>query len=126
MAKEILWVRNAVSKKKPANPFYILLLFAGVAFAITACAYGVMTVRQLQQGRMARRITADVPAGGESFNELVDRHGPTVMIAELILLGLGTFGAIAYDQRLDLAEAGERTERAHENDHTEKEKETST
>ena len=96
-----------MAKKKPTNPFYILLLLAGVAFAITACAYGVMTVRQLQQGRSARRMmTADeeVPKSGESFNTLVDQHAPMVMIAELVLLGIGTFGAIAYDQRLDASE----------------------
>ena len=121
-----------MSKKKPANPFYILLLLAGGAFAITACAYGVMTVRQLQQGRMSRRMTVEVPAGSESFNELVDRHGPSVMIAEL--LGIGTFGAIAYDQRLDAAEAeadadaqaGQTTGTvpADENDSTEQEAKT--
>ena len=121
-----------MSKKKPANPFYILLLLAGGAFAITACAYGVMTVRQLQQGRMSRRMTVEVPAGSESFNELVDRHGPSVMIAELLLLGIGTFGAIAYDQRLDAAEADADTEAgqttgtvpADENDSTEQEAKT--
>ena len=81
---------------------------------------------------MSRRMTVEVPAGSESFNELVDRHGPSVMIAELLLLGIGTFGAIAYDQRLDAAEAEADTEAgqttgtvpADENDSTEQEAKT--
>lgn len=94
-----------MTKKKPTNPFYVLLLLAGVAFAVTACAYGVMTVRQLQAGRMARRMPVDDIETSASFNQVVDEHGLTAMIAELVLLGIGTFGAIAYDQRLDAQDA---------------------
>lgn len=94
--------------KKPINPFYLLLLMAGCAFAITACAYGVMTVRQLHNSRAGYYLPKDLndsstspSAGSEQFNDLVDRLGPTVMIVELVLLTIGTFGAIAYDQHLD-------------------------
>lgn len=106
-----------VARRKPINPFYLMLLFAGCAFAITACAYGVMTVRQLHSSRAPSydRVQAESPstnigdselgpyagAGNENFNQLVDLHGPTLMVIELILLGVGTFGAIAYDQHLD-------------------------
>ena len=76
---------------------------------MTACAYGVMTVRQLQAGRIARLEPTESMAGGESFNQLVDRHGVQVMIVELVLLGVGTVGAIAYDQRLDRQQASEQT-----------------
>lgn len=85
-----------------------MLLIAGCAFAITACAYGVMTVRQLQKPQFIAQseletssIERDRAARGESFNKLVDQHGPMIMIVELILLGVGTFGAMAYDQHLD-------------------------
>lgn len=90
-----------MSKKKPINPFYILLLLAGIAFAITACAYGVMTVRQLSAARVGGYNFESSNAEPADFNTLVDKHGPKVMILELILLGIGTAGAIAYDQHLD-------------------------
>lgn len=94
-----------MSKRKPTNPFYILLLLAGCAFSITACAYGVMTVRQLNAGRsLGRHIdTPPTSSSGIAFNELVDRHGAKAMTIEIIVLGIGTLGAIAYDQRLDKA-----------------------
>lgn len=94
-----------MKKKKTTNPFYVLLLLAGIAFAITASAYGVMTVRQLNQGRMSRRTPMEQVASGEDFNQLVDRYGPVALVVELVLLGIGTFGAIAYDQRLDAIDA---------------------
>lgn len=91
-----------MTKKKSINPFYVLLLLAGVAFAITATAYGVMTVRQLQASRgYGRTDVAGDPSSSDSFNDIVDQHGATAMIWEIVLLGVGTFGAIAYDQRLD-------------------------
>ncbi len=84
------------------NPFYVMLLLAGIAFAITACAYGVMTVRQLNASRTAgygfETSDSSQPA---DFNALVDQYGPKAMIIEIIVLGIGTAGAIAYDQRLD-------------------------
>ena len=79
-------------QKKGINPFYMLLLLAGCAFAITACAYGVMTVRQLHRSRAAELPTVD------PFSETLDQLGPTVMVVELLLLAVGTIGAIALDQ----------------------------
>lgn len=89
-------------KRKPINPFYVLLLLSGCAFAVTACAYGVMTVRQLHRSREAVEVT-------DSFTQLVDDHGVSVMIVELVLLGIGTVGAIGYDQHLDKREAERAT-----------------
>ena len=94
-----------MAKAKKVNPFYVLLLLAGAAFAITACAYGAMTVRELGRSRMPRSAAANVPDNGKQFTELVDEYGLKVMIGELVLLGIGTFGAIAYDQHLDKKEA---------------------
>ena len=83
-----------VPKRKPVNPFYVLLLLAGCAFAATASAYGVMTVRELHRSRNGI-------GDADGFTEIVDRHGANAMIVELVLLGLGTFGAIAFDQHQD-------------------------
>ena len=85
-------------RRKPINPFYVLLLLSGCAFAVTACAFGVMTVRQLHRSRQAIEAT-------DSFTEVVDQYGVNVMIVELVLLGIGTMGAIGYDQHLDKREA---------------------
>ena len=43
--------------KKSANPFYLLLVAFGLAFVVTAAAYGVMTVAR-NAGRSQR---FDVP-----------------------------------------------------------------
>lgn len=89
-------------RPQPVNPFYVLLLISGVAFAITACAYGVMTVRQLNASRVpGYRFSSDSPDEPKDFNQMMDAYGGRVMIAELVLLGIGTVGAIMYDQRLD-------------------------
>ena len=77
---------------KVVNPFYVLLLLTACAFAITASAYGVMIVRQLNRSRAAVSPTDD------RFTELIDEQGPKIMLLELLLLGIGTVGAIAVDR----------------------------
>ena len=104
-------------KKKPTNPFYILLVISGAAFAITAMAFGVMTVRDLHASRNADYapvvvdpLTRVAESGG--FNKLVDRYGTKIMIGELVLLAIGTFGAIGYDQHLDRCELNAESQNA--------------
>lgn len=105
-----------MAKKKHVNPFYILLVIAGAAFAITAFAYGVMTVRQLQASRMAgydppadaSEKSLYASADNDRFSEIVSKYGGQLMVGELILLTIGTVGAIAYDQRLDRQEEQEK------------------
>ena len=100
MACYNLGKRKSVSKRKSTNPFYILLLLAGIAFAITACAYGVMTVRQLRATRVVGYdfdLNAESKQPAPDFNELLDRYGATAMILEIALLGIPflALGAIA-------------------------------
>ncbi len=85
---------------KFVNPFYVLLVLAGCAFDITASAYGVMTVRQLHRSRAA------VSPSDDRFIELLDKHGPKIMLLELLLLGIGTVGAITVDQYFTADESG--------------------
>lgn len=77
---------------KPTNPFYVVLLIAGLVFVITACSYFVMTL----QGR-----EASYGRGSESqdaaFVEFIDRHGFTLLMIELGILAAATFGAMATD-----------------------------
>jgi hypothetical protein len=56
-------------------------------FAITACAYGVMTVRGLDPHA----------ADEEGLVGLMDRHGLVIMAGELVALGILTALAIGTD-----------------------------
>ena len=74
-------------RSKPVNPFYAVLVVAGVTFALTATMYGVMTVRSLD-------ARAAEPEGIIAFME---QHGLTLMIIELVVLALLTGAAIGTD-----------------------------
>lgn len=69
------------------NPFYRALLVVGVVFAISACAYGVMTVRGLNP-RLADE---------QGLMGLMSQHGLTILVVELVLLGILTVAAIGTD-----------------------------
>jgi len=75
----------AMPKRKPKNPFYVSLMVVGTLFALTACAYGVMTVRAGQ--------VSELSAGDRFF----DAYGMWLMAVELTLLTILTFAAIATD-----------------------------
>jgi hypothetical protein len=85
-------VRKLMAARKAFNPFYPLLIVVGVVFAVTACAYGLMTVKMLQpQG------AAEVRESGQGLLYFMDQHGLTVMVVELGALALLTFAAIGSD-----------------------------
>jgi flagellar basal body-associated protein FliL len=77
------------AQRKAVNPFFVLLTVVGVLFVITAAAYGVMTVAQIE------------PAGaGDQPHPLIDfmdQNGLTLMIIELTILAVATFAAIGTD-----------------------------
>jgi len=75
-------------QKQPVNPFYSALVVVGVLFAITACAYGVMTVRGLEP--------RNADEGG--LIGFLDAYGVWVMLAELLVLGILTVAAIGTDE----------------------------
>ena len=74
-------------RAKPVNPFYAVLIVAGVTFALTATMYGVMAVRS-QDARTAE------PTGVMAF---MSQHGLILMVVELVVLGLLTLAAIGTD-----------------------------
>ena len=78
-------------RREPTNPFYALLLVAGVIFAVTACAYGVMAFRAVapQAGQAS--------PSGEGLMRLLDRYGLWLLLGEIVVLAIATFGAIATD-----------------------------
>ena len=81
-----------MAKRDFQNPFYVLLLVAGVMFAITACAYGVMAFRTFH----AASAAADAEPSG--LMRFLEGHGGTVMAWELAALAVATVGAIGTDQ----------------------------
>ncbi|MGE3776475.1 MAG: hypothetical protein AB7F89_04760 [Pirellulaceae bacterium] len=70
------------------NPFYIVLVVCGVAFALTACAFFVTTLRG---------AAGPDTAPAEGLLALLDRHGLWLLIGELSILAVATVGAIALD-----------------------------
>lgn len=80
------------ARRKPFNPFYFLLVIAGVVFTLTACAYGVMTVRDL---RATAPPAADEPGG--PLLDLLRRRGFEILMAEIGVLAVTTVGAMGTD-----------------------------
>jgi hypothetical protein len=80
--------------QKFANPFYVLLVVAGVTFALTAFAYGVMAVRETA----AARSTAQAAAPADHpLIEWLNQYGDAALAIELSLLAICTVGAIGTD-----------------------------
>lgn len=79
-------------RRERVNPFYVILVVAGVAFVLTACVYGIVMLRDLHAGRGGMDL-ATQPA----LIQWVDRHGVTMIVGELIVLGIATVAAIATD-----------------------------
>jgi hypothetical protein len=82
-----------MSRDKATNPFYVILVVAGVVFCLTACAYGVMTVRGIEPD--VSTTTANRASG---LMAVMDKHGMAIMSIELIVLAIATVAAIATDQ----------------------------
>jgi hypothetical protein len=78
-----------------SNPFYIALVLVGVVFFITACAYGVMTFRSLRD----EDFEAVTRASG--LMHWMRYYGGRILTGELVALAAATFGAMAYDSRVD-------------------------
>ncbi len=80
-------------QKKAVNPFYVLLVIVGVAFGITALAYGVMAaIGHLDPAQAMESIES-----GRGLVALMDKHGTTLMLAELGVLFVLTCLAISTD-----------------------------
>jgi hypothetical protein len=83
--------------RKFANPFYSLLLAAGIAFALTATAYGIMAFRD-RDARTRIVLGPTTAVGAEHpLMKWMNRHGEAALMTELALLAVCTFGAIGTD-----------------------------
>lgn len=79
--------------KKSLNPFYLLLVPAGLVFVVTAFAYGVMAFRAVN----AVRAQAEVHAN-HTLNQWLRAHGDAALLIELAVLAFLTVAAIATDR----------------------------
>jgi hypothetical protein len=77
------------SRTSIRNPFYVILIAAGTAFLLTACAYAVMMLH----------ANRGFPAGGRARQMLawLNDHGGLVMGAELAVLLAAAVVAAATD-----------------------------
>ena len=86
-------------RRRPIQPFYVLLIVTGLAFAITACGFGVMTFTDVQ-GPGILGVTGDAAAGSPGEHPLfrfLDQYGMQLLLIELALLAVATVGCIATD-----------------------------
>ena len=74
------------------NPFYPLLVIAGLLFALTACSYGALMVNLLQPDR-----AAEIRESTGGYFAWLDRYGMMAMCWELGFLAIFTFLAIGTD-----------------------------
>jgi hypothetical protein len=81
-----------MGQRKPVNPFYVLLVIAGVVFCVTASAYGVMTVQGLNPEHAAEQSER-----GQLLLAWLDAHGYRLLMGELAVLAVFTFAAIGTD-----------------------------
>lgn len=77
--------------KKSANPFYAVLIVAGLVFVVTAAAYGVMATRE------SRAALSGEPVAEHALMRWMHDNGNTALLTELTILGVATIAAIATD-----------------------------
>ena len=82
---------------KFANPFYSLLLLAGIAFALTATAYGVMAFREARPAPFGAEVDTTTPMVEHPLMAWMSDHGEAALLTELGFLAVFVFGAIGTD-----------------------------
>lgn len=73
------------------NPFSVLLGATGILFTLTAANYGFAVLRGVKQA------AAGSTASPHVLQSLMDRHGTSILVGELVVLAIATFGAVAVD-----------------------------
>jgi hypothetical protein len=83
---------------KFANPFYSLLLAAGIAFALTATAYGVMAFRDARPAPLEASVARGEATVEHPLMAWMSDHGEAALLTELGFLAVFVFGAIGTDE----------------------------
>ncbi len=78
------------------NPFYVILIATGLLFFVTASAYFMMSLADLQGGQ-----TAANPHAFHPLFRWLNQHGTMLLIGELIVLAIATAGVIGTDSYWD-------------------------
>jgi len=84
--------------RKSANPFYVLLILAGLSFAMTTTAYVVMAFRDAHA--RAELVSGKAMVAEREEHPLMQwmhRYGNPALLTELGLLAVCTFAAIGTD-----------------------------
>jgi len=72
------------------NPFYIVLGVIGFTFTITAASYCLSVLRGI-------RPQATLTEKSHPLEEIMDRHGTSLLAGQLVILAIATVGAVAVD-----------------------------
>jgi hypothetical protein len=100
-------VRRSV---KSANPFYVLLIIAGLSFAMTATVYVVMAFRDSHaRDEMIAKGGTAVASDEHPLMVWMRRHGDAALLSELGLLAVCTFAAIGTDSYWQRRSASRRS-----------------
>jgi hypothetical protein len=78
--------------KQPFNPFYLLAILFGIAFTITACAYGLMMLKSIRPEGLPR-----AGQSGAGLMDLLSQHGAAILLIELGGLAIFSVAAISLD-----------------------------
>lgn len=78
-----------IMRRRFTNPFTPLLGATGVVFTVTAASYCLSVLRG------TRGMDPDVPP--HPLQSLMDTHGTAILVGQLVLLAVATFGSIAID-----------------------------
>jgi len=89
-------------RKQPTNPFYVILGIVGFLFTITAASYCMSVLRGIRPEPTAAQRN-------HPLEQLMDRHGTSLLAGQLFVLAIATVGAVAVDHF-----AGERLRRERE------------
>jgi len=80
------------NSRQPTNPFYVLCVLAGIAFTVTACAYGVMMLRSNRGLDLSSTAPAEHP-----LMSFLDRYGMIILGGEVAVLAAVSLAAIMLD-----------------------------
>jgi len=81
-----------MARIKAVNPFYVVLIVVSVLFVITVCGYTLLTFSTIKSAAEKQ----EPPEHG--LLTFMDRHGVSLMLAEVAVLAVATVGAISTDQ----------------------------
>jgi hypothetical protein len=71
------------------NPFYVILGIVGFLFTVTASSYCLFVLRGVR-----RESLSTAP---HALEQLMDRHGITLLAGQIAVLAVATVGAVAMD-----------------------------